>query len=144
MLIYHLCFKDSRSEELRNVYSSLPIELHSAAYINQSLPLKTMNNDEFYVVPREENSIISGADTNPQSADDDTDSFNNPTDSAQFYAVPPNYSKNFVLQTNLSFDDSQDVTSVSLDCVPDLNQTLSNTNGVYYSYPEQQIPLVSD
>jgi hypothetical protein len=67
----------------------------------------------------------------------------NPSDIAQFYATPPAFAKNFVLDSNLSFDDSQDIPNVSLDSVPDLITDPSTTNDVYYSYPEPQTVTVN-
>ena len=92
-------------------------------------------------MPRQENPPICNTyNTVTYSSDDDQPSTPpNPADTAQFYATPPTFAKNFVLESNLSFDDSQDVPNISLDSVPDLiNNNISTTNDVYYSYPDQQ------
>ncbi len=68
----------------------------------------------------------------------------NPSDSAQFYATPPTCARNFVLESNLSFDDSQDVPNISLDSVPDLLNNTSTTADIYYSYPEQHTTSVNN
>ena len=68
----------------------------------------------------------------------------NPTDPAQIYVTPPTFSKNFVLESNLSFDDSQDIANISLDTVPDLITDASTNNTVYYSYPGQQSATVNN
>jgi hypothetical protein len=80
---------------------------------------------------------ISSQDNNPSTPP-------NPSDTAQFYATPPTFAKNFVLEANLSFDDSQDVPNVSLDSVPDLINDTSTSNFIYYSYPEQQSIAVNN
>jgi ABC-type glycerol-3-phosphate transport system substrate-binding protein len=63
---------------------------------------------------------------------------NNPSDIAQFYATPPAFAKNFIVDSNLSFDDSEDIPNVSLDTVPDVINDPSATNDIYYSYPEHK------
>jgi len=68
----------------------------------------------------------------------------NPSDTAQFYATPPTFARNFVLESNLSFDDSQDIPNISLDSVPDLLNNTSTPADIYYSYPEQHTTLVNN
>ncbi|UJR28095.1 hypothetical protein I4U23_009350 [Adineta vaga] len=124
-----------------NIYPTpQQIEQHSTSYVNQLIPLNHPENDDFYVLPREEHHPI--CDTS--NASTITSETNNPStppngsDTTQFYASPPTFAKNFVLETNLSFDDSEDVPNVSLDSVPDLSNDISANNEIYYSYPIQQ------
>lgn len=123
-----------------NVYSNPEQSQHSSSYVNQPYPSNNSDTDEFYVIPRQENLPIcdtyntitnSSEDINPSTPP-------NSSDIAQFYATPPTFSKNFVLESNLSFDDSQDITNISLDSVPDVINDSSTTQTVYYSYPEHQ------
>ncbi len=137
---------DSMINTNPNVYTIPQLAEHSSSYVNQLLPSDNSQIDNFYVMPRQENLpicdtyntlTISSQDNNPSTPP-------NPSDTAQLYATPPTFAKNFVLESNLSFDDSQDVLNISLDSVPDLINDISTTNAVYYSYPEQQPPTVNN
>ena len=87
-------------------------------------------------MPRQEN--LPPCDTLMTSSQD-----NNPSDNAQIYATPPAFAKNFIIDSNLSFDDSEDTPNVSLDIVPDLITDPSATNDIYYSYPDHQTITVN-
>jgi len=133
-------YLDSTIDMNSNDYSTPQFSEHSTSYVNQPLPSNNFEIDDFYVIPRQEN--LPTCDTyntltnSPQ--DNNPSTPPNPSDTAQFYATPPTFAKNFVLESNLSFDDSQDVPNISLDSVPDLINDTSTTYATYYSYPEQQ------
>lgn len=111
-----------------NIYPTPQLVEHSSAYVNEDiLPSNQSDNDDFYVIPRQENLPI--CDTYHSLPD------GNSSDANQFYAAPPTFARNFVLESNVSFDDSQDI---SLDTVPDLVNDPSTNNTVYYSYPDHQ------
>ncbi len=130
-------YLDSTIDMNPNDYSIPQFTEHSTSYVNQPLPSNNCETHDFYVIPRQENLPICDTLTNsPQ--DNNPSTPPNPSDTAQFYATPPTFAKNFVLESNLSFDDSQDVQNISLDSVPDLINDTSTTNAIYYSYPEQQ------
>jgi hypothetical protein len=109
---------------------------HSSSYVNEPLASNHSDIDDFYVMPRQENLPV--CDTYNSLPD------TNPIDPAQIYVTPPTFSKNFVLESNLSFDDSQDISNISLDTVPDLITDASTNNTVYYSYPDQQSTMVNN
>ena len=110
--------------------------------MNQLTPSNHSDNDDFYVIPREEHFPICDT-SNTTITDAHSSTPPNGSDSAQFYASPPMFAKNFTLETNLSFDDSEDVPNVSLDAVPDVLNDTSANNEIYYSYPTQQTTTVS-
>ncbi|CAF2731513.1 unnamed protein product [Rotaria sp. Silwood2] len=124
-----------------NIYLTPQLVQNSTPYANQLYPSNNLIIDDFYVMPRQENpptcDTYNSLVTFTQNDNPSTSS--NPFEAAQIYATPPNFAKNFVLQSNLSFDDSQDVSNISLDSVPDLINDTSTTTDIYYSYPEQPV-----
>jgi hypothetical protein len=136
---------DSTLDTNSNVYSNPELTQHSSSYVNHPFPSNNSEVDGFYVTPRQENLPICDTHNTITSSSEDNNPSTppNPADIAQFYATPPTFSKNFVLESNLSFDDSQDVQNISLDSVPDILNDTSTTNIVYYSYPEQQSVTVN-
>lgn len=127
---------ESSNDSNSTVYSSIPSVSHSTSYVNQCLTAETINEENFYVMPRQENPHTNENSTELSSTPP------NPTDTAQIYATPPSFAKNFVLESNVSFDDRDDLPSVSLDTVPDLiNGNSSSTNDIYYSYPQAPPPV---
>ncbi|CAF3403123.1 unnamed protein product [Rotaria sp. Silwood1] len=132
---------DSTDETNSNIYLTPQLIQNSIPYVNQLCSSNNLINDDFYVMPRQEN--LSSCDTYKTlvtSTQNDYPSTSlNSFETAQIYSTPPTFSKNFVLESNLSFDDSQDVPNISLDSVPDLINDISTTNDIYYSYPEQQV-----
>ncbi|CAF3591202.1 unnamed protein product [Adineta steineri] len=132
---------DSSINNHANIYSIQQSTEHSIPYVNQLISSNNPENDDFYVMPRQENPL--SCDTynilTNTNQDNDPRTPPNPSDLTQFYATPPTFAKNFVLESNLSFDDSQDIPNISLDTVPDVIIDTSTNNDIYYSYPEQQI-----
>jgi hypothetical protein len=126
----------------------LPFSTHSTAYVNEIPSNKTLDDDDFYVTPHQEHPPTEKkSNTLPDTSDDESPSTPPPphhSDTGQFYATPPTFARNFVLESNLSFDDSQDMPAVSLDSVPDLIDGVHPTpnNDAYYSYPEAQVKPV--
>ena len=93
--------------------------------------------DDFYVMPRQEN--LSSCDTLVNFAQDNYSLTQlNPIETEQCYATLPTFAKNFSLESNLSFDDSQ---NVSLDSVPDLIN--NHTSIINDSYSKPQTTSVS-
>lgn len=116
------------------VDTNSPVTEHSSSsYVNDCLPLDHSNSDNFYVMPRE--TIIPTVDSSECLH---TTTPPNSLDPAQIYVTPPAFSRNFILESNLSFDDSQDIPNISLDCIPDLDPKSQTDDSTYYSYPEQQ------
>lgn len=114
-----------------NTYPTPQLVEYLSAYVNEDVRSSNQSdNDDFYVIPRQEHPPI--CDTYHSLPDENSSS----DASNQFYAAPLTFAKNFVLESNLSFDDRQDI---SLDTVPDviIDPSASN-NTVYYSYPDHQ------
>lgn len=103
--------------------------LHTSNYTNETFPLRKLSDDQFYVLPREH--IRKEIDFNSKTLE-------NTVDAQEIYAVPSNFSQNFVLESNVSFDDSEELSSVCLDSVPELISSESNSHEIYYSHPEQR------
>ena len=130
---------DSHAEQNPNLYSTPPCASHSASYVNQTFPSTT---NDFYVMPRQENPLLDDADNGLVYSFDDhpPSTALHSSDRLQLYAIPPTFAKNFVLESNLSFDDSQDAPSVSLDVVPDLIADAPLVDDTSYAYPELPPP----
>lgn len=123
---------DSHAEQNPNLYSTPPCASHSTSYVNQTFPSTT---NDFYVMPRQENPLLD--DGLVYSFDEHRPSTTlHSSERPQLYAVPPTFAKNFVLESNLSFDDSQDTASISLDAVPDLTAEAPLVNDTSYAYSE--------
>lgn len=128
-----------------NIYLTSQLIENSSPYVNESFPTNNHIPDDFYCMPRQEdhpicdtyNTIVNSNENKSPSTPP------NAFDNGHIYSSPPIFSKNFVIESNLSFDDSQDIPNVSLDSVPDLINDIPTTNDVYYSYPESQIITVS-
>ncbi|CAF0775359.1 unnamed protein product [Rotaria sordida] len=136
-------FDDSTIDTHSNIYSTPQLVQNSTPYVNQLYSSNNLIHDDFYVMPRQENlSTCDTYNTLVNSIQNDN-SFTPPnlSETTQFYATPPTFTKNFILESNLSFDDSQDVPNISLDSVPDLVNSISTTttSDSYYSYPTQQV-----
>lgn len=135
---------DSTIDPVPKEYSSLPFSTHSTAYVNEMPLSKSLDDGDFYVTPRQENPPTEkNSSPLPDTSEDEAPlTPTHPSDTVQFYAIPPPFARNFVLESNLSFDDSQDIPSVSLDSVPDLIDGVPPNNDIYYSYPEVQVKPV--
>lgn len=112
---------------------------HSTSYVNELNLSNHSDIDDFYVMPRQEDLPL--CDTHNPLTNSSENTY--PTDSNPIYVAPPTFSKNFVVESNLSFDDSQDIPNISLDSVPDLISNIPTDNNIYYSYPEQQSIIVN-
>lgn len=134
---------DSHSNAYASSIPSAATVTHSAPYVNQFLTSQTIDDDNFYVMPRQETPHFNEM-SSPQISKSDDSSPSTPPNLSEphpFYATPPAFANNFVLESNLSFDDSEDLPTVTLDTVPDLtNGKSSASNDIYYSYPDHQHP----
>lgn len=133
---------DSNADSNPNLYLTPQLNNNFSAYVNHIFPSNDQIDDDFYVMPRQVTHPICDKNTNSENSIQNKNS-TIPLESSQIYATPPTFSKNFVTESNLSFDDSQDVPNISLDSVPDLINDTPTTNDIYYSYPEQQVVVVN-
>ncbi|CAF4528712.1 unnamed protein product, partial [Rotaria socialis] len=132
---------DSTIDMNSNIYLSSQFIENSSSYVNELDPPNNPLPDDFYAIPRQKDRPICDTyNTIVNSAEDVSPSTPpNGFENGHIYATPPTFSKNFVIESNVSFDDSQDVPNISLDSVPDLINDIPNKNDIYYSYPEPQI-----